>query len=81
MYYFYNTSIINVSITNLLSVLIRNLLFWFDREVSLTVTLIIIINNVHSEEQLDKVNFTIKYGINPNMFFFRIRILLLKLFS
>jgi len=32
----------------------------------MTVTLINIINNVHSEEQLDKVNFTIKCGINPN---------------
>jgi len=59
MYFFYNTSIINVSIINLLSVLIRNLSVWFNREVSMTVTLINIINNVHSEKQLDKVNFII----------------------
>jgi len=68
MYFFYNTNIINVSIINLLSVLIRNLSVWFNREVSMTV--IIIINNVHSEEQLDKVHFIIKYSINPNILFY-----------
>jgi len=51
-------------------VLIRNLSIWFNREVSMNVTLIIIINNVHSEEQLDKVHFIIKYRINPNILFF-----------
>jgi len=51
----------------LLSVLIRNLSIWFNREVSMNVTLIIIINNVHSKEQLDKVNFIVKYSINPNV--------------
>jgi len=50
-------------------VLIKNLLVLFNREVSMTVTLINIINNVHSEEQFDKVNFTIKYSINTNILF------------
>jgi len=69
MYFFNNTIIINVSIINLLSVLIRNLSIWFNREVSMNVTLIVIINNMHSKEQLDKVNFTVKYSINSNILF------------
>jgi len=69
MYFFNNTIIINVSIINLLSVLIRNLSIWFNREVSMNVTLIVIINNMHSKEQLDKVNFTVKHSINSNILF------------
>jgi len=50
-------------------VLIKNLLVLFNREVNMIVTLINIINNMHSEKQLDKVNFTIKYSVNANILF------------
>lgn len=41
----------------MLYLLIRNVLFLFNREVSLYVALINIINHVRSEDQLSKVNF------------------------